>query len=623
VLDEWAHIACTYDGESNEIHIYVNGKEVSTTISTEPPYGHFSVTGGSIQLGKRGGIFPFYGQMDELRIWNAVRTPAEIWDYVRDAYTGTSDNLIAYLQFNEGVGAVAHDTRTGAAVNLSQGESCYYKYEEELGGDILVCEPAGSESDHWAVSDIPTGEHSVFTAKLTGSQGWRFLASPVQTTIGGLMSNLWTQGFEGASTTNGASNVYTWSNAGTGNAATNWNLPASASQPFPPGAGALVYVYANDNVPSGSVGSFPKTLRVNGQESGSDFNLSARLNPNTGGWALLGNPYPTNISWNQLSRSGTSNAVYVWDHNASGWKSWNGTVGSLNNGEIGAFNGFFVYTMAESPSLNIPKSARSFGDSPFLGKTAAAPASFALKLNGNGLENKAWMVFDENSSPGFDANDAVKLTPYSGNYILVASVLNNQTLLDIDSRPFAEASLEVPVAVKTTNAGTFTLALSDLKIPDGWQVHLIDHQESRTVDLKSPYTFTMQRAVKARNSEEAPGAPEIAQADNSPRFTLVISKVVTAIADESGLPRAFALSQNYPNPFNPSTTIKFELPEAADVQMEVFDLTGRKVATLVQERRNAGYHQVNFNASRLASGMYILRMQTAGKTFVKKMTLLK
>jgi hypothetical protein len=69
------------------------------------------------------------------------------------------------------------------------------------------------------------------------------------------------------------------------------------------------------------------------------------------------------------------------------------------------------------------------------------------------------------------------------------------------------------------------------------------------------------------------------------------------------------LYQNYPNPFNPSTTIKFELPKSSMVRLSVYDLPGREVTVLVNERVEAGVHEVNFDGSNLASGVYLYRLQ--------------
>ncbi|MBC8043735.1 MAG: choice-of-anchor J domain-containing protein, partial [Rhizobacter sp.] len=92
-------------------------------------------------------------------------------------------------------------------------------------------------------------------------------------------------------------------------------------------------------------------------------------------------------------------------------------------------------------------------------------------------------------------------------------------------------------------------------------------------------------------------------------------------------PRAFALQQNYPNPFNPSTSIVYELPSASDVVLRIYDMLGRVVATLTNERQAAGRYTAAFNAQRLSSGIYFYRLtaRSAQNNFTdtKKMLLLK
>ncbi|MEX0845385.1 MAG: T9SS type A sorting domain-containing protein [Balneolaceae bacterium] len=88
-------------------------------------------------------------------------------------------------------------------------------------------------------------------------------------------------------------------------------------------------------------------------------------------------------------------------------------------------------------------------------------------------------------------------------------------------------------------------------------------------------------------------------------------------------PSVFSLAQNYPNPFNPTTMISFNLPVNSEVRLEVFDLLGRKVATLVDERMQAGSHEIQFNAQNLSSGVYFYQLKTELTSLTKKMLLLK
>lgn len=93
--------------------------------------------------------------------------------------------------------------------------------------------------------------------------------------------------------------------------------------------------------------------------------------------------------------------------------------------------------------------------------------------------------------------------------------------------------------------------------------------------------------------------------------------------DDEDLPVEFALEQNYPNPFNPVTTVEFALPEMSEVRLEVFDVLGRRVQTLVNGPMDAGYHSVQFNAERLASGIYLYRIHAGAYTKVQRMVLMK
>ena len=92
------------------------------------------------------------------------------------------------------------------------------------------------------------------------------------------------------------------------------------------------------------------------------------------------------------------------------------------------------------------------------------------------------------------------------------------------------------------------------------------------------------------------------------------------------LPETYSLKQNYPNPFNPNTTIEFDLPEASQVSLKVFTVTGEEVATIVSDRLSAGTYKYQWDASRtrdLASGVYIYRLQAGSFSQTRKMILMK
>jgi serine protease AprX len=85
----------------------------------------------------------------------------------------------------------------------------------------------------------------------------------------------------------------------------------------------------------------------------------------------------------------------------------------------------------------------------------------------------------------------------------------------------------------------------------------------------------------------------------------------------------FSLSQNYPNPFNPSTKINYQLPISGFVNIKVFDITGKEIATIINQQQNSGYHTVSFNAGNLSSGIYFYKIQSGNFIATRKMTLIK
>jgi hypothetical protein len=98
---------------------------------------------------------------------------------------------------------------------------------------------------------------------------------------------------------------------------------------------------------------------------------------------------------------------------------------------------------------------------------------------------------------------------------------------------------------------------------------------------------------------------------------------VNIVNENYHLSQNYSLYQNYPNPCNPSTTISWQIPEANNVTLKIFDILGREVATLVDESLIVGRYDTEFEASSLPSGVYIYRLQAGEYVESKKMLLLK
>jgi hypothetical protein len=101
--------------------------------------------------------------------------------------------------------------------------------------------------------------------------------------------------------------------------------------------------------------------------------------------------------------------------------------------------------------------------------------------------------------------------------------------------------------------------------------------------------------------------------------------LTTGVPDllSSRVPSEFGLSQNYPNPFNPRTTIRYEVPQKSRLTLSVYNLLGQQVSILVQGEQEAGHHEVRFDGSNLASGVYFYRLQAGSFVETKKLLLLK
>jgi hypothetical protein len=99
--------------------------------------------------------------------------------------------------------------------------------------------------------------------------------------------------------------------------------------------------------------------------------------------------------------------------------------------------------------------------------------------------------------------------------------------------------------------------------------------------------------------------------------------VATSVAERGGVPKEFMLEQNFPNPFNPSTTIQYGLPARSHVNLTVFNTLGQSVSILVNGEQEAGYHEVQFDASGLSSGVYLYRIQAGEFVQTKRLLLLR
>jgi hypothetical protein len=219
---------------------------------------------------------------------------------------------------------------------------------------------------------------------------------------------------------------------------------------------------------------------------------------------------------------------------------------------------------------------------------------------------------------------AMLYTIADGEALMINSM--NAELTEITHVPLSTGAYLETQAVN----GEATLTWPVLRnLPDGWEISLHDTETGTMINLldASSYTFELGASTLADVSPKAlrqNGTPVMNATKMDTRFELVINPgIASSNPATPELPVVVSLEQNYPNPFNPSTQIRYELPQSADVRLDVFNIQGQRVATLVNQTQHAGVHTLTFDASALSSGVYVYRLQTGNTVLTRKMTLIK
>jgi len=324
--------------------------------------------------------------------------------------------------------------------------------------------------------------------------------------------------------------------------------------------------------------------------------------------------------------------MYIHDDAANVWRSWNGTAGDANDGRIAPFQGFFVQAYQGIGSLSMGEGAISDTAGTFFKQVAIEPRILKIQAEADGFTANAWLSFQQGGQPGLDAYDGLALKPLASSYLRLATLSHSREELQINALPVDQAEeLRIPLLMSgLIHTETALLSFEGLEDFDGWAIEIHDLYTEEKHDLTEETTINLDiQKVQSRqlNKPVLPVPVAVkAKAENQHRFELVLvpSNSVDTELFNSGLPTRTELNQNYPNPFNPVTTINYGIPRQSSVRLEVFDMLGRRVATLLDsERQAAGYYSIQFNASALASGTYIYRLEVANVVLTKKLTLIK
>ena len=465
-------------------------------------------------------------------------------------------------------------------------------------------------------------------AALDGSANhFRFLSSPGAVAYTDLLAELWTQNMTGSDAPNsGSANVWVLSNQ-------TWSALTDLTGNTTLGSGILVYVY--EDVDYDGDTDLPINIR-NSSFNSSDVTTYSVDNTE---WGFYGNPFPYSVDYD-LVRSGSNFAttVYVWDSKAGSYASWNGSAGSLKNGTILPYQGFFAQATSNSATLTFDASA-DYGDaggSALFRSTNDMTQTGSLKLSlnaGNYFDETYFSFRNDDSNVNLDHGDALKLMPIMASSRLVSLTHNGENSLDINNLPFEqEGTISIPLDVMSLSleeenyvTGTSEVSMSwNLdNLPEHIDLTLVDNLTGEVVYLNNEvgHSFTTEpKGSFSATYEEAVGIyPLLGDA----RFSLQVSYAALDNAPVKVIPKDYALSPVYPNPFNPSATVRFDVPEVSRVELQVYDITGKLVETLLDNKITAGQHQYTWQPQELATGTYFLRLITANQTFTQKVTYVK
>ncbi|MCH8568938.1 MAG: T9SS type A sorting domain-containing protein [Balneolales bacterium] len=525
--------------------------------------------------------------------------------------------------------------------------------------DIVLNAPTGTLSSTYLngtaeprsgfVATYPLGASVKESLEITGQAGWRLMGAPVRgVTVANLAEQNLIQGVSGLPYNDFAPNIYTFDpEAETGNpdnATGAFTAPTNGSAVLSPGSGFIWYMWGPDSNPDIPESKpFPVSIEVGGLEPSRDVELGVLAE----GWNLIANPYTEPIGFNQIiSADGTPlNTIgYVWNPN----EAQNGSYVLTSSGDLSntlpAWQGAFI-NLDEATEVVIPRSARTTGGSFLQGEPNNEPElsgqiEFMLEsLDDAGevvtRDRAAILAFHKQATTGWDSWDAEKLTPLSHTYATAAFLgeRNGEPVLKAQySLPYeVKGTYEIPVDIQLQNTGgNFRLSWPVVSnLPAEAKITLLDTQTGQSYDLgyEDYVDFTLQasgRDAAVRSMVfQRPDIKPMGLKSGGQRFVIIVNSMATSTEPAQDLPDVFGLFQNYPNPFNPATKIQYQLPQASDVRLEVFNLQGQLVAVLADGRQNAGVHTVTFDASRLASGIYIYRLRAGSFTQSQKMTLIK
>jgi N-acetylneuraminic acid mutarotase len=348
----------------------------------------------------------------------------------------------------------------------------------------------------------------------------------------------------------------------------------------------------------------------------------ARFNPATNSWSALGTGANNGVSGDETPLSGPSVSALAVDGQGRVYVGGRFTrAGEVSANRVARFDPQANSWSALGTGAN---NGISGDETPFSG-----PSVSALAVDGQG---RVYVGGRFTSAGGVSANSVARFDPQANSWSALGTGANNGVSGDVfalavvgvfalavdgQGRVYVGGDFTQAGEVSANNVARFDpQANSWSALGTGANNGVGGITSTISVGVN---TFAVDRQGRVYVGGNFTTAGDVVSAYIA-RWNSAASRIEQISAD---VPKTFLLEQNYPNPFNPSTTIRYQLPVASEVKLEVYDVLGKKVATLVSERQAAGYYQYVWNADGLTSGVYFYRLQAGGFVETKKMMLVK
>ncbi len=528
----------------------------------------------------------------------------EIPVYITSTFADTFNITIPkYQDFPQNWTLSLIDTTETDTVILNTSSSLEIIHEGNLESGVLTVK-------HFTLLVNPGIEtKSISIPGTSGKNGWRFLGSPFSNiSYTSLLDSIWTQGASGSDDSTASPTIFTWNES-----QQEFESISNLDQTPEHGMGFIAYIYEDDIPSTGAVdGGWPKVFQTTGitnfgeikfpvsYKSGADSSLN--------GYNLISNPYPFSIDWNAISgwsRTNIQDAIWIWDPNQN---NGNGNYLVYSDGigddisEIAPFQAFWVRATASNPSIIVTEDIASSVSASLLKDERVTTEYLRVSVSLDTFSDQLYFRFNDSH----DRSSIAELAPISDQFLSLYTK-SKEGNIAIQNLPIEIEEVVFPLTIESSSTGLATITIEHIGgIDETYTFELLDDDIKKTTSISESETY------------------KFVLNTNHKTFKLFIrNQTVVKSENPIDIPSKVSLYQNYPNPFNPSTTISFSLHEVGHVTLEVFDIKGRKISTLVNGVLSTGFYDVTFNSDELSSGIYMYRIKTNEEILTKRMTLLK